>query len=332
MNGRRCATLVLSSAVVLAAPAAAQAAPAGDRPGEVEVLVSGLDGAFGSTVGPDGALYVTEGVAGRITRVDPRTGETSTFADCLPERVAPVGGATDVAFLDGTAYALVTLVDATVGGSDVSGVYRVEGDTCTVVADLGQWSIDNPPDAVFFLPSGVHYAFEAHRDGFLVTDGHHNRVLRATLDGEVSELLQLPNVVPTGLAVVGDTLLLAETGPVPHLPEDGRVVAFRLAAPTPPGAVVASGAPLLLDVEPGRGHRLFALSQGHFTPGQDAGAPADPGTGSLLRVTRHGGLALVAGGLDRPTSLEVIRTTAYVVTLGGDVLRIRGLTAHSGHR
>lgn len=178
---------------------------------------------------------------------------------------------------------------------------------------------------------GVHHASEAHRDGSLVTDGHHDRDLRATLDGEVSELLQLPDVVPR-LAVVGDTLLLAETGPVPHLPEDGRVVAFRLVAPTPPGAVVASGAPLLHDVEPGRGHRLFALSQGHFTPGQDAGAPADPGTGSLLRVTRHGGLALVAGGLDRPNSLEVIRTTAYVVTLGGDVLRIRGLTAHSGHR
>jgi hypothetical protein len=332
MSTRRWTTLVASTALVLAAPAAAQATPAGDRPAEVEVLVSGLDGAFGSTVGPDGALYVTEGPAGRITRIDPRTGATSTFADCLPQRVAPVGGPTDVAFLDGTAYALVTLVDASVGGSEVSGVYRVEGDTCTPVADLGQWSIDNPPDAEIFLPSGVHYAFEPHGDGFIVTDGHHNRVLHAGLDGRVTELLQLANVVPAGLAVVSRTLLLAEAGPVPHLPEDGRVVAFPLTAPTPPGAVVASGAPLLVDVEPGRRHRLFALAQGHFTPGQEAGAPADPGTGLLLRADRHGGLDVVADGLDQPNSLEVIRDTAYVVTLGGDVLRIHGLAARAGHR
>src|SRR6266536_3600312 len=38
-------------------------------------LVTGLEGAMGSTIGPDGALYVTEGAAGRISRVDPETGE-----------------------------------------------------------------------------------------------------------------------------------------------------------------------------------------------------------------------------------------------------------------
>src|SRR4029077_3128386 len=47
----------------------------------VTQLVTGLDtgveSAKGSTVGPDGALYVTEGVAGRISRVDPPTGERS---------------------------------------------------------------------------------------------------------------------------------------------------------------------------------------------------------------------------------------------------------------
>jgi hypothetical protein len=83
-------------------------------------------------------------------------------------------------------------------------------------------------------------------------------------------------------------------------------------------------------VEPGHGHRLFALAQGHFTPGQPAGSPADPGTGQLLRVDRDGGFDVVTEGLDRPNSLEVVRDTAYVVTLGGDVLRIGGLSA--GHR
>jgi len=336
MNTRRWLTLLSSAALVLAAPAAAQAAPTGAPPGAAEVLVSGLKGGFGSTVGPDGALYVTEGEAGRITRVDPRSGATSTVADCLPTRVFGPGGVTDVAFLGATAYALVTLVDPSVpggAGRSVSGVYRIDGPhTCTVVADIGAFAIANPPppDFPIAVPSGLQYAFEPYGNGFVVTDGHHNRLYRVTLDGRVSQLLQLPNIVPTGLAVLGHTLLLAEAGPVPHLPEDGRVVAFRLPAPTPAGTVVASGAPLLVDVEPGRGHRLFALAQGHFTPGQPAGSPADPGTGQLLRVDRDGGFDVVTEGLDRPNSLEVVGDTAYVVTLGGDVLRIRGLSA--GHR
>lgn len=64
-----------------------------------------------------------------------------------------------------------------------------------------------------------------------------------------------------------------------------------------------------------RGQSLFALAQGHFTPGQDPGSPADPDTGQLPEVDGRGGFSVVADGLDRPTSLEVIGDTAYVVTL-----------------
>jgi hypothetical protein len=38
-------------------------------------LVSGLQGATGSTVGPGVDLYVTEALTGTISRVDPKTGE-----------------------------------------------------------------------------------------------------------------------------------------------------------------------------------------------------------------------------------------------------------------
>src|SRR4051812_42404034 len=33
------------------------------------LLVSGLEGSLGSTIGPDGALYIPEGTAGRISRI-----------------------------------------------------------------------------------------------------------------------------------------------------------------------------------------------------------------------------------------------------------------------
>jgi hypothetical protein len=109
---------------------------------------------------------------------------------------------------------------------------------------------------------------------------------------------------------------MAEAGPVPHRRQDGKVVAFRPNAPT--AAQVASGASLLVDVEFGRGHRLYALSQGTFS-GAPEGSPALPNTGALLKVNRIGTFTVVKGSLDRPTSLEFIGNTAYVVTLSGEI-------------
>jgi hypothetical protein len=281
-----------------------------------------LQGGSGSTVGPGGALYVTESAAGRISRVDPRTGEITTFASGLPKSIVGIGGAIDVAFIGGTAYALVTLVGPDVGGSDTVGIYRIDGpDSFTVVADIGAFALKDPPDTDFDVPTGVQYALETYRGEFLVTDGHHNRVYRVTLAGKVSELIQFDNIVPTGLETSGNTIYMAEAGPVPHLPEEGKVVSFKPKSPSATEATeVASGAPLLVDVEFGRGRDLFALSQGEFSGGP-AGDPALPDTGSLVKVNRSG-FVVVVDGLDRPTSVEFIRNTAYVVTLDGEIWKV----------
>jgi hypothetical protein len=316
--------LLVLGLLALVAPAAAGATPRTGDP-TAHRLVADLQGGSGSTIGPDGALYVTESAAGRITRVDPRTGATTTFASGLPTLIPAVGfgGPVDVAFLGRTAYVLVTLVGPDVGGSDVVGIYRVDGpDSFTVVADIGAFSIANPPETDFFVPSGVQYALQAYRGGFLVTDGHHNRVLRVTRDGQITVLRAFGNIVPTGLEVRGRTIYMAEAGPVPHLPEDGKVVAFR------PNSTsvreVASGAPLLVDVEFGRGHRLYALSQGVGSGGPE-GSPALPNTGALVKVNRDGTFTVVIDRLNQPTSLEFIGRTAYVVTLGGEIWKIKGV-------
>jgi hypothetical protein len=50
----------------------------------------------------------------------------------------------DVAFIGNTAYVLMTLVGEDLGGSDVVGIYRVDGpDSFTVIADLGSFSVAN---------------------------------------------------------------------------------------------------------------------------------------------------------------------------------------------
>ena len=171
---------------------------------------------------------------------------------------------------------------------------------------------------------GVQYALEAYRGGFLVTDGHHNRVLRVTLDGQVTELIQFGDIVPTGLAVSGNTIYMAEAGPVPHLAQNGKVVAFGPKSTT--ATEVASGAPLLVDVEFGRGRSLYALSQGPGVPGAPPGSPAQPNSGALVKVNGDGTLTIITDHLNLPTSLEFIGTTAYIVTLTGEVWKIEGVS------
>jgi hypothetical protein len=299
-------------------------------------LVSGLQGASGSTVGPDGALYVTEGAAGRVSRIDPHTGSVTNFASGLPLSAIGIGGAIDLVFLGRTAYVLVTLVGADLddifgpgtvppGGSTV-GVYRIDGPTShTVVADIGAYNLEHPPSGFdFFIPTGVQYAIEAFGGGLLVTDGHLNRVLWISREGEIHELVAFGNVVPTGLEVWGHTILVAQAGPVPHLAADGRVVAFAPGDTT--ASVVASGGPLMVDVKRGRGATLFALAQGTWD-GAFEGSPALPNTGQLLKVNANGTVTVLADGLNIPTSFQFIGHTAFIVTLTGEVWKMENASA-----
>jgi hypothetical protein len=166
----------------------------------------------------------------------------------------------------------------------------------------------------------VQYALEPYAGGFLVTDGHHNRVLRVTLDGEISEFAVFGNIAPTGLSISGKVVLMAQAGPVPHLPSDGKVLVLSPTLQT--GLEFASGAPLLVDVEQGCGDGLFALSQGDFEEGNPPGSPALPNTGSLVEVNADGSLTTLLDNVNLPTSLELIGDNAYIVSLAGDVWRV----------
>lgn len=306
--------------------AVAGKSPAADP--SASLLASGLEGASGSTIGPDRALYVAEGAAGRISRIDLETGNKTTYATGLPPAILPIGGAVDIEFLNGIAYVLVSMVGADLpvpGGNSVVGIYRMDSPTSfTPIADLGEFSINNPSESEVFIPSGVYYAMDSFRNGFLVTDGHHNRVLQVKLNGEVSEFIAFGNIVPTGLAIRGSRVFMAEAGPNPHLPGDGKVMLFRSNNRTP--REIAAGAPLLVDVEFGRGRKMYALAQGEFLPGSGDGSPALPNTGSLVEVNWDGTFSVIIEGLNQPTSMEIMGSTAYVVTLGGEVWKIDNIS------
>lgn len=328
------AMAVLAALVVPATVASAHR----DEGLRVTVLTSTALGGLGSgsTIGPDGAVYATNGLAGTLVRVDPRTGATRTVGRGLPPALVGIGGAMDVVFLGHRAYVLVTLAGTEVGGSGVMGIYRLERDgTFSVFADIGAFSVAHPPvDPDWFLAEGVQYSIEVWRDRFVVADAHHGRVLQVDRRGDVSELVAFPSTdsVPTGLESADGTLYLAQAGPIPHLPStstigrigrDGTVTTIGRW-----GAAYTGNRGLIVDVEQGRRGRLYGLLQGFWdlppTPDNE-GFPASPGTGEIVEVTDDGTFRTVVGGLDQPTSLEFDGHVAYVVTVTGTVLRIDGM-------
>ena len=288
-------------------------------------LVIAMGVSFGSTTSPEGDLIVPEALTGIIYRIDPQTGDKTVLAEGLPPMIPEVGigGVMDVAFMGSTAYALVTLVDDPnlFPTGQVNGIYRIDGpDSYQIIADIGAFNLANPPTGFAFdVATGVLYSIEAYRGGFLVNDGHLNRVLHISLDGEISIFRQFGNVVPTGLAVRGNDIFLSQAGPVPHLPQNGKIVSINKNSSAT--ETIASGAPLVVDVEFGRGQTLFALSQGDFS-GDPEGSPALPNTGSLVRANSDGTFSVVADELDRPTSMEIIGNTAYIITIEGEVWTI----------
>ncbi|MHA4846426.1 ScyD/ScyE family protein [Flavitalea antarctica] len=296
-----------------------------NEPSKPKKLLDGLGICFGSATGPGNDLFVPDAQAGAIYRIDLKTGDKTIIATGLPNLIPEIGlgGVMDVVFTGGKLYALVSVVDdASFPTGQVNGIYRIDGPSnFKVIADLGAFNVANQPTGFFIdVPTGVSYSIDTYRGGFLVNDGHLNRVLQVTLDGKITVVHQFPNIVPTGLAVRDNMIFISQAGPVPHDPADGKVLALshgKVSTVTE----VAAGAPLLVDVEFGRGHSLFALSQGAYS-GRVEGSPALPNTGSLLSVNTDKTFSKVADKLNIPTSLEIINNTAYIITIEGEVWKV----------
>ena len=127
----------------------------------------------GSTVGPEGALCVTEPLAGRVSRVDPRTGAVTTFASGLPPTIPDVGvgGAMDVAFIGSTAHVLVTLVGTDVATMSLASIEWTDRTRFPSSQTSVNFRLQNPPSTAFFVPTGVQYEPQSYRgDSWSRTD------------------------------------------------------------------------------------------------------------------------------------------------------------------
>lgn len=314
--------LLAAAGILLGGALGAAQAPG---PSAGTLLAEGLTQSIGTTIGPDGALYVAEGPLGVVSRIDPGTGARTVVADGLPSN-EDGGGPIDVVFIGDTLYVLTTgLGEESSTPELANGIYEIAEDgAATLIADLGAFALANPVDFEDAIPSGNPFAIDLLDDEtFIVTDGNHNRIYVVTLDGDITEVAAFDNVVPTGLEIVEGTVYVTEIGPFPHTPETGKLLAVDIA--TGDADEVATGVSYIIDVEEGPRGQLYALSFG-TEPTDPEGPPAEPFSGKLLLVNDDGTFSALVEGLLLPTSLEFVGETAFITTLAGEVWKIDDVT------
>lgn len=336
--------LIALGGIVIAQSASAQ----GPGPSAGEVVSDGLILPRGIAVASDGSVYVAEagtggnipletpdgtlmtGLTGRISKIDPDTGERTTVVDGLPSVDLGDGdavGPADVAFIGTNLYYVQTAAGEPFGFPETpTGIYRVasNGDT-TLVADIGTFNTDNPPPRVVsgeqedVLPGGNPYSMLVRGGVFFVADANFNQILRVTTGGAITRFLDFnQNNVPTGIMSPADggPLYVTTLGPGPFLPQDGKLLS--VAANGSSFNEVASGASMLTAVDAAPDGTVYVLQFNDTTAaGEEVFAPF---TGKVLKLNDDGTFSAMVTGLTFASSMEFDGDTLYVANDGLNAL------------
>ena len=276
--------------------------------GAITVVAAGLTNPRGFGFAPDGTLAValagTSGPNAGVIRIE--DGCPVLLAGGLPSYrivfAAPTG-VSDVAYLDGDLYALLSGGD-TDRGHTPNGLYRLDGaGGVELVADISAFIRANPVAAKprDYDSDGQPYALLAMGDGFWVTEGNSDQVLRVSLDGSVARVADLSpgHPIPTGIAPApGGGAYVAFLTPIPYTEGTARVVKIA-----PDGAVSEawSGLTLVTALATGPDGALYALELATgYGDNPDAIAP---GTGRVVRLSSSNVAEPIVTGLALPIAM-----------------------------
>jgi hypothetical protein len=335
-------TAAMLAASLVPKPLAAQASS------NVHVWVSGLNSPRGLKFGSDGKLYVAEGgtggttsTAGECTQVigpvGPYTGGNTsrissidsggirtTVASGFPSSVDAMGdlsGLADLAFLDGTLYALEGGAGCSHGDSLPNGIYRVDIKTGSwkLIANLSQFiqtHMVKYPNPLDFEPDGTFYSMVEHHNRLYAVEPNHGQIVSIGADGSMESVLDVSasqgHIVPTTITARDEQFYVGNLNLFPIQPNFARILTLgssECSHDTAPGLN-----------ETGPIHSLYVLSsKAGFTTvvgtafGPDgllyvlefsdaAGYPT-PGEGKVVRVKADGDIEEVATGLVVPSAM-----------------------------
>lgn len=298
------------------------------------VFASGLNNPRGLEFGPDGYLYVAEGGAGgsestvgqceqvpapvgpytgspdgsRISRVGP-DGVVSTVIDGLPSSQTStqlgslVSGVADIAFIEGTLYALISGAGCSHGVAGTSnGVIRVNNDgTWTQIANLSEYYQTHPvadPEEEDFEPDGNPYSMIAVRGLLAVVESNHGAIdWVIPSNGAVRRILDISesqgHIVPTAVAYRGK-FYVGNLGSFPIDPGAQKVLSINQSGRF---QVPYTGLTAVVGLAFGPRGQLYVL-EASTGPGEPA-----PGTGTVVRIGRNGAVQTVVTGLTFPTAM-----------------------------
>jgi hypothetical protein len=316
-------------------------------PSDAAIYATGLEAPRGLRFGPDGYLYIAEGglggtnstgttcqqvpgpvgpyAGGKTARISKTNGNGKliTVASGFPSAQTATGdilGVADVAFINGTLYALVAGGGCSHGNpQSPSGIARVDSNAhgWTLIADIGAFLKAHPTkyeSADDFEPDGSLYSMISV-DGILYTvEPNHGEVISVEKNGEIKQVIDISasegHIVPTSIAYRNSAFYVGNLNLFPIDPQWARILTIARRGnddDVAPGfdqeqrhyQIVNSkaGFTTVVAVDFGPDGLLYVLELS-----DQAGFPS-PGTGRVLRVKHSGEIEEVVVGLVVPTGM-----------------------------
>jgi len=341
--------LLMTAAMTTSGHAQTSSDAAPQASANVHVLATGLLGPRGLKFGPNGMLYVAEagtggststkglctqvvapvgpytgGKTGRISRID-MSGNRTTVASGFPsskDALGDIQGVADLAFVDGTLYALLGGAGCSHGVADVPNALvsvNLQNNTWKIVSNLSkfiQTHMVKYPNADDFEPDGTFYSMIPFNNRLYAVEPNHGQILSLGTDGSIGSVMDVSasegHIVPTAITTKNGQIYLGNLSIFPAEGFLSRILSLsyaecnRSAAPglDDEGAanqlhVLGSkaGFNMIVSIAFGPDGLLYVLSL------SDAAGFPTPGKGSVKRVKADGTIENVATGLTVPTGM-----------------------------